>query len=129
MIASMEESYNHTKTSVSTWTSHVILLYHLNLTLLASVNVSSDYMDYIKNVILPPVENFWEATLKVVPVSGNLTGQKQKTMCSGTITVPDLYNTTGVPADLVLFVDTVNDTAQDFVAFAGPCILSQKNYR
>lgn len=107
-----------------------LLFFPYNLTFPIAFQQSPiEFQNYIKNVILPPVENIWESTLKVKPVVGNLTGQKLSTMCSNSITVPAIYNNGGVPADLVLFVDFINDSTQSYAAFAGPCVMSNINKR
>ena len=128
IMNSKAESFKLIRTSESYSTIQVIGL-SFSLNSIAFKNVTADFEDYIKNTIILAVENYWEAALKVIPVSGNLTGQKQTMMCNNSVTVPSVYSTTGVPADLVLFVDTTYAPTQDYVAYAGPCIMSQKNSR
>mmetsp|Transcript_6734 Transcript_6734/g.15581 ORF Transcript_6734/g.15581 Transcript_6734/m.15581 type:complete len:972 (+) Transcript_6734:97-3012(+) len=83
-------------------------------------------IDFVKNVILPGMADFWSSALSVVPVSGNLfvsTAELQgRAYCGDTefSRVPVEHISTGVPdADLVLYVSAAPSSR-----FCGPSTLA-----
>jgi len=91
-------------------------------------STSSEALNYIQNVLVPPAINLLQAALKVVPLSAPIT-IKSNTVCSGKVDTPSIYKTEGVSADLVLFITTSNDPSTNYVASAVFCSLSQENGR
>lgn len=83
-------------------------------------------IDFVKNIILPRMEDFWSSALSVVPVEGNLlvsTADLQgRVYCGDTefAKVPSSHISTGVAgADLVLYVSGAPSTR-----FCGPSTLA-----
>jgi len=90
-------------------------------------DVEADKRDYIVNALIPTAERYLEATLKVIPYSGKL-GRGDETVC-GDIPVPAVYLTTGVDADLVIFITTTDEPNDSYLAYARACSLSGENFR
>lgn len=89
----------------------------------------SDLYDYIVNVLLPPAKNYFSATLKV-PASTDKFGLPGiNTICAGNITVPTVYQTTGVDADLVIFVTAAYEPTAAYVAYSMICLVDSTTNR
>lgn len=87
---------------------------------------NGDQVDFVKNVILPRMADFWSSALSVVPVEGNLlvsTSELQGRLYCGDTEfskVPATHISTGVPnADLVLYV-----SGAPSARFCGPSTLA-----
>lgn len=93
--------------------------------------VSTEFQEFLTNTIIPPAQNYLEAALKVKPLSTKLQALSTSTMCGGAVTVPSVYNTpgSGVDADLAIFLTQSNDTSQNYIAYAGACLLDPTTYR
>ena len=89
--------------------------YYLNFTLGTTAQT-----DYFKNTLYPYVDNFFKTTLKVYSVQQSLiVGSK----CLGFGTPKD-HQTKGVAnADVLIYIKSENNTANNYVAYAGACNL------
>jgi len=87
------------------------------------IGVSETFRDYIRDSLMPPIQNYLEATLKVPPRKSNLKAGGFNTICGGDVTVPSIYNTKGVEADLVIFLKAKNEPLASYVASASACLL------
>ena len=83
-------------------------------------------VDFVKNIILPRMSDFWSSALSVVPVEGNLlisTADLQGRVYCGDsefAKVPATHIATGVPdSDLILYVSATPSTR-----FCGPSTLA-----
>jgi hypothetical protein len=84
----------------------------------SKASVSSTTLAYLKKVMTSAV-NYWFKALQVPQLSVLKIPESQISMCGG-LAVPSLYRTTGVAADMVLFVTTEN-AYTNFVAWARAC--------
>jgi len=80
-------------------------------------------MSYIQTNLLPPAQNLLQAALKVRRLTTNITMASTDT-CGGALVVPTWMQTSGVAADLIIFVTTSYEPASSYVAVAGACYLS-----
>lgn len=97
--------------------------------MIALTDLSLSLQDYILNYVLPPAKNYLEAALKVLPRNGKLTAPNQITACSGLVAIPSIYRSTGVDADLAVFLTQTNEPTQSFIAYAGACYLHPTTFR
>lgn len=90
----------------------------------------ANFTDYVVNSILPPALNYFQAALKVKPISGKLNAAGYSSICGGTVTLNSTYSSSnGVYADLVIFVTQSNESDASFLAFASPCLVQSTTKR
>jgi len=92
------------------------------------VNGSAEFINYVKNTLMPPVISYFQAALRVKqPLTSPLTLPKYLTSICGYPTPPVLYS--GVTTDFYLVVASSTDSANNWVASAGSCFLSSVSSR
>jgi hypothetical protein len=92
----------------------------------SKVSVSATELAYMKKVMTAAV-NYWFKTLQVPQMSVLKIPESQVSMCGG-LTIPSVYRTTGVAADMVFFVTTENSFT-NFLAWSRACKLLSSNGR
>ena len=86
------------------------------------------FLNYIQNSIIPPVKSLLEASIKVLPLTQNII-IKESSICGESITPPSFYKKKGISADLIIFINTNNDSNSQYVATASFCTLNLVNNR
>jgi leishmanolysin len=87
---------------------------------------SPEMNKYFKETLIPSADSFFRHTMKVRSVIGNLT--IHETECFDSL-VPENHLKYGVPdADMVIYVTSINDFNDSYIAYAGPCELDE-NFR
>ena len=96
-------------------------LHYLNM------NMSPSLESEFRNDLMSTVQNFYQNRLLVYPLKENLklTGFAK---CA-TVTIPEEHRSTGVSADLMIYVFGNSFTDQTWVARAGACIMEGAPYR
>jgi len=88
----------------------------------SQLTVEETLKDYLMNELMPPIQNYLQATLRVnqnydlFRVSNTVTE-----ICSGEVTLPLEYSDPGVQADLVIFITSAESA--DYVAYSRICMV------
>ena len=94
--------------------------------------LTSTKLSFINSTIIPAVKTHFETSLAVDNVVGNLILGGNECSCGSTpgVSIPTSYQTTGVAADIVLFV-TARTTrfTSNTIAFACPCAVDSATQR
>jgi len=82
---------------------------------------------YIKENLIPPAKNYFEAALKVIPRATRI--RVPSTYCGGRIIIPPNATDDGYEGDLLLFVSAVNDPSASYAAHSWVCAGDQTTKR
>jgi len=91
-------------------------------------NSPSSYAAYLKNELVPPIIDYFQAALKVkYPVVGNLKlGSSVKTICD--YDTPSILKDEGVPADMFVYFDSHSEDSYN-IALSKYCYLASGTKR
>ena len=83
---------------------------------------------YLVDELMPPIQNYLQATLKVNQFYELLRVSNTTTrICNGRITLPSEYSNPGVEADLVIFVTAAE--SETYVAYSLICLVGHTTSR
>jgi len=95
-----------------------------------NIESASEYVQiYIRDLLMPPVQSFFEAALKIVPTlpASNLyVGQDT---CGSFVTIPPKAWTVGYDSDIVIFVSAVYEPSAEYLARSVPCAINRLTNR
>jgi len=137
LLAGAAYSCIHDKLDISLGEVHMEEDHHRNLAVTQPIRIVADYSSftnvpaatktYIQQKLMPAAINYFNSLLQVSPVSSLKLSTYTTTVCS-TLPVPSIYTTTGVAADLVIFVTGGTDTGT-YLAWAKACLIHSTTKR
>lgn len=110
-------SERHLISRASTLSPIRLKYYYYNFTL-----YNTTLETQFKEVLIKLVDSFFTRTLRVYPITGNLT--LSSTTCQSSVKVPSEHQTLGVPdTDVIVYITSNNLSSVSYVAYAGSCEL------
>jgi len=89
---------------------------------------ASDNMQYyIKEILMPPVQTYFEAALKVIPRSAKLIVEQG--FCGSWANIPYSATNYGYEGDIVIFVSAVHEPSASYLARSIPCGIDPRTSR